>query len=107
MSFETQIEQFIKDKQSEFIDISHKIHERPELGNQEVFASGVLMQELTEYGFEIEQDIAGHPTGFIAEYNSHKPGPTIGFLAEYDALPGLGHADIISSVQRACLQVSH
>ena len=92
MSFETHIEQFIDAKQSEFIDISHKIHERPELGNQEVFASGLLMQELKKYGFEIEQDIAGHPTGFIAQYHSRKPGPTIGFLAEYDALPGLGHA---------------
>ncbi|MEJ7537483.1 M20/M25/M40 family metallo-hydrolase, partial [Staphylococcus hominis] len=34
----------------------------------------------------------GHATGFIASYESDKPGPTIGFLAEYDALPGLGHA---------------
>ena len=42
--------------------------------------------------FEIETDIAGHATGFIASYESDKPGPTIGFLAEYDALPGLGHA---------------
>ncbi|AYU55758.1 amidohydrolase [Staphylococcus debuckii] len=92
MSVETQVEQFIKNKESEFIEISHRIHERPELGNQEVFASGLLMQELTKYGFEIEQDIAGHQTGFIAEYHSNKPGPTIGFLAEYDALPGLGHA---------------
>ena len=92
MSVETQVEQFIKNKESEFIEISHRIHECPELGNQEVFASGLLMQELTKYGFEIEQDIAGHQTGFIAEYHSNKPGPTIGFLAEYDALPGLGHA---------------
>jgi metal-dependent amidase/aminoacylase/carboxypeptidase family protein len=31
-------------------------------------------------------------TGFIARYESNKEGPAIGFLAEYDSLPGLGHA---------------
>ena len=38
------------------------------------------------------RNIAGHETGFIAKKTSSKKGPTIAFLAEYDALPGLGHA---------------
>ncbi|MGL4372564.1 MAG: M20 family metallopeptidase, partial [Turicibacter sp.] len=42
-------------------------------------------------GFEIEVSVAGHETGFIARKKSSKPGPTIGLLAEYDALIGLGH----------------
>ena len=42
-------------------------------------------------GFEIELPAAGHRTGFAATYKSNKPGPTVVFLAEYDALAGLGH----------------
>lgn len=51
-----------------------------------------MIDKLKENGFDIETDIAGHATGFIATYDSEKEGPTIGYLAEYDALPGLGHA---------------
>ncbi len=47
---------------------------------------------MKEHDFEIETEIAGHATGFIATYDSGLDGPAIGFLAEYDALPGLGHA---------------
>ncbi len=35
--------------------------------------------------------VAGHRTGFTASYRAKKPGPVLVFLAEYDALPGLGH----------------
>ncbi len=72
--------------------MSHQIHERPEIGNEELFASRLLIDHLIECGFEVERDIAGHSTGFIATYESSKEGPTISYLAEYDALPGLGHA---------------
>ena len=51
-----------------------------------------MIDQLRANDFEIETDIAGHATGFIATYQSEKEGPTIGYLAEYDALPGLGHA---------------
>lgn len=47
---------------------------------------------MKENDFDIEMDIAGHATGFIATYDSGQEGPVIGYLAEYDALPGLGHA---------------
>jgi amidohydrolase len=76
-----------------YIKISHEIHERPEIGNQEFFASEILTETLAEAGFEIEKAVAGHPTSFIARKKSSKAsGPSIGFLAEYDALPKLGHA---------------
>ena len=74
------------------IEISHEIHKNPEISNEEVFASNLLCEELERHGFSIEKDIAGHKTGFIATKSSNKPGATIGYLAEYDALPGLGHA---------------
>ena len=92
MSAKQEILDFIENKKYDYVEISHRIHERPELGNEEIFASRTLIDILRAYEFEIETDIAGHATGFIASYDSNKPGPTIGFLAEYDALPGLGHA---------------
>jgi amidohydrolase len=91
-SIRKQITQFIEEKRAEWIQVSHDIHERPEIGNEEYFASGLLTRLLQEHEFDVEIDIAGHPTAFIARKKSQKPGPVIGFLAEYDALPGLGHA---------------
>ncbi|WP_414042266.1 M20 family metallopeptidase [Macrococcus animalis] len=84
--------QYIDNNSAKFIKMSHDIHARPELGNEEYFASKLLSNTLKEAGFNLEHDIAGHETGFIATYDSEKQGPTIAYLAEYDALPGLGHA---------------
>ena len=92
MSSKQEILDYIENKKYDYVEISHRIHERPELGNEEIFASRTLMDQLRANEFEIETDIAGHATGFIATYQSEKEGPTIGYLAEYDALPGLGHA---------------
>ncbi|NWK83312.1 M20 family metallopeptidase [Staphylococcus sp. GSSP0090] len=83
---------YIENEKYKYLEMSHQIHQRPELGNEEIFASRMLTETLTQHGFEIETNIAGHATGFIANYDSGQPGPTIGYLAEYDALPGLGHA---------------
>jgi len=83
----------IEDNKENYINISHSIHEKPELGNQEFFASSILTKTLEKEGFSIEKSVAGHPTSFIARKSSKdKKGATIGFLAEYDALPNLGHA---------------
>ncbi|WP_145438942.1 M20 family metallopeptidase [Staphylococcus hominis] len=92
MSSKQEILDYIENKKYDYVEISHRIHERPELGNEEIFASRTLIDQLKANDFEIETDIAGHATGFIATYQSEKEGPTIGYLAEYDALPGLGHA---------------
>lgn len=83
---------YIENEKLNYLEISHQIHQRPELGNEEIFAARTLIENLTRHDFELETDIAGHATGFIARYDSGQPGPTIGYLAEYDALPGLGHA---------------
>lgn len=92
MSEKQNILDYIENNKYKYVEMSHRIHERPELGNEEIFASRTLIDTLKANGFEIETDIAGHATGFIATYESDKEGPVIGFLAEYDALPGLGHA---------------
>lgn len=92
MEYKQTILDYIENNKRHYIEMSHQIHQRPELGNEEIFASRTLIEHLKKEGFDIETDLAGHATGFIARYESTKPGPTIGFLAEYDALPGLGHA---------------
>jgi amidohydrolase len=78
--------------QSTYLDTSHRIHANPELGNEEVFASNLLCSILEGAGFDVDRDIPEHETAFLARKTSAKPGVKIGFLAEYDALPGLGHA---------------
>lgn len=92
MSNKQGILDYIENNKYDYVEISHRIHERPELGNEEIFASRTLLDKLKENDFDIETDIAGHATGFIATYDSGQEGPVIGYLAEYDALPGLGHA---------------
>ncbi|PTK63401.1 amidohydrolase [Staphylococcus haemolyticus] len=92
MSNKQGILDYIENNKYDYVEISHRIHERPELGNEEIFASRTLIDKLKENDFNIEMDIAGHATGFIATYDSGQEGPVIGYLAEYDALPGLGHA---------------
>lgn len=82
----------IERRKAEYIKVSHDIHDRPETGNQEFYAASRLGALLKAEGFAVETGIAGHPTGFIARRDSKPgPGPAIGFLAEYDALPEIGH----------------
>ena len=71
-------------------ELSLKIHSNPELGFQEVKAAAWLTQYLEENGFSIEHGICELPTAFRGSYGQGKPAITI--LAEYDALPKLGHA---------------
>ena len=71
-------------------ELSLKIHANPELGFHEVKVTAWLTQYLDENGFSIELGICELPTAFRGSYGQGKP--TIAILAEYDALPGLGHA---------------
>jgi amidohydrolase len=71
-------------------ELSLKIHANPEIAFQEVKSSTWLTEYLKENGFSIEQSICGLSTAFRASYGQGKP--AIAILAEYDALPKLGHA---------------
>jgi aminobenzoyl-glutamate utilization protein B len=70
-----------------FSKAAREIWENPELGFLETTSSKVLIEELKKSGFNVEVGVAGMPTAFVATYD--KGGPVLGFLAEYDALPGL------------------
>src|SRR3990170_7139336 len=72
------------------IDLSHRIHANPELAFQEEQASVWLAETLTEAGFAVECGACDLPTAFVARAGS---GPLhIAICAEYDSLPGIGHA---------------
>jgi amidohydrolase len=71
-------------------DLSLEIHANPELGFKEVKACALLTQYLEKNGFAIERGVCKLDTAFRASYG--KGQPTIAILAEYDALPQLGHA---------------
>lgn len=82
----------LEENKEKYIAISHSIHDRPEIGNEEFYASKTHAELLESEGFTVERGVAGHETALLARRKSDKPGPAIAFLAEYDALPGLGHA---------------
>jgi amidohydrolase len=75
---------------SELEDISRRLHENPEVAFKEHRAAAWLVEFLEKNGFAVEKGICKLPTAFRARYGSGKP--VIAFLAEYDALPKLGHA---------------
>ena len=75
---------------AEVVELSHRIHAHPEVGFGEVKASGWIAEYLAAHGFTVESGICGMPTAFKATYGQDKP--VIALLAEYDALPHLGHA---------------
>ena len=80
--------QLIKERLAE---ISDYIYNNPELGNEEYKAVEALTKFLKEHNFKIESPIADMDTAFKATFDSGKPGMTIGYLCEYDALPKIGH----------------
>jgi amidohydrolase len=77
----------------EILELSHRIHANPEVAFEEHQAAGWVVEALARHGFAVE-----HPAGRLATaIRATQPGgrggagPRIGILAEYDALPGLGH----------------
>ncbi|WP_442862610.1 M20 family metallopeptidase [Brevibacterium sp. UCMA 11754] len=72
------------------IGLSDSLHDYPELGWQEFRSSASVAGVLAAHGFTVEHPYLGLETAFRATFGTSDF--TIGFLAEYDALPGLGHA---------------
>ncbi len=77
--------------QEELEQVSDKIHEFNEIGYQEFLSSALLTSHLSQHGLPVEKGLAGLATAFHAHLGPDS-GPQIALLAEYDALPGLGHA---------------
>lgn len=85
------IMQAADDLAGEIRGISRTLHADPELSLEERRAADGLCARLEKAGFLVERGQAGLPTAFVAALGEEGRGPTIAFLAEYDALPGIGH----------------
>ena len=106
----------IEDELSKEIEaVSDFIFNNPELGDEEYISSKYLVDKMKEYGFNTVYPYCNLDTAFRAELGD-ECGPTIAFLAEYDALPGYGenkepahacgHNWIAASTLGACIVLS-
>ncbi len=83
----------VDEQAAKLLDVSHAIHGKPELAFKEHFACQTLTQSLNDYGLKTETGVFTLDTAFEASFdNGLGNGPTVAILAEYDALPGIGHA---------------
>lgn len=82
------ITNWFQENEEEMEKTSAFIFDHPELSLQERESSRCLAEYLEKNGFSVHWGLAGFDTAFVAEWGSGKP--VLGFLAEYDALPGLG-----------------
>src|SRR5437762_4160702 len=90
----------VKPKVAEVVDriaddlerLSHRIHASPELAFKEERTHTWLTEFLEKHGARVERGVGGLATAFRATIPGTGAGPTIAIMAEYDALPGIGHA---------------
>jgi amidohydrolase len=77
----------------EILDLSHRIHANPEPAYEERLAARWVAEALARHGFAVEAPAGSLETAVRATKRGERngDGPRIGILAEYDALPGLGH----------------
>ncbi|HEY7969941.1 MAG TPA: M20 family metallopeptidase [Candidatus Limnocylindrales bacterium] len=77
----------------EILDLSHRIHADPEPAFEEHHAAAWVAETLRRHGYEVEQPAGRLATAIRAIRRGGRggDGPRIAVLAEYDALPGLGH----------------
>lgn len=85
------VEATLAASRDDVVRLARRIYDDPELSGQEHFASAACAELLEQRGFEVEW-VPGVETAFVATLTGSGDGPTVGLLAEYDALPGLGHA---------------
>ncbi|MGV0801668.1 M20/M25/M40 family metallo-hydrolase, partial [Mycolicibacterium elephantis] len=86
----SRVEDAVTRRRGDLVELSHAIHAEPELAFAEHHSCAKTQALAAEHGFAVAAAPAGLDTAFRAEYGS---GPlVIGVCAEYDALPGIGHA---------------
>lgn len=76
---------------NDLYELNDWMYHNPEIGHQEFQASEKLVELLRKHEIEVVKPYGDLETAFRAEYSTGKKGPTIAILAEYDALPGIGH----------------
>ena len=80
----------ITDVEPALVELGEFIHQHPEVAMQEHACSAACADFIERHGFRVQRGVADLPTAFSATVGP-EDGPSVGFLSEYDALPGLGH----------------
>lgn len=89
----TAISDYVDSITDDLSKINTEIHSNPELGYEEVKAHELLTSFMEKQdGWEVTRSVGNISTAFMAVFEGSGEGPVVGFNAEYDALPGLGHA---------------
>lgn len=83
---------WIDENKQDFIKISDQIWEYAELGLVEHKSAKLHVEALRKNGFKVEHGVSGMPSAFVATWGKGKP--TIGFLGEYDSLPGVSNKTV-------------
>ncbi len=91
-ALKTQVNAAVDAMAPQLLAVSHEIHSHPELAFKEHRAAALLSRTLDEAGLSPRAGVYGLETAFEAEFSGARQGPRIALLAEYDALPGIGHA---------------
>ncbi|MFA5869557.1 MAG: M20/M25/M40 family metallo-hydrolase, partial [Candidatus Bathyarchaeia archaeon] len=81
----------VDSQRKRLVEIAKWMYENPELGSEEYKAYELLTEELEKQGAKVTRGLLGLPTAFSASFKGKRKGPKIAVLAEYDALPGVGH----------------
>jgi amidohydrolase len=85
------LDQAVDESYSSLTELAARLHEHPELAYQEHRASSWIAELLEASGVRVERALGGVETAFRARVGSGS-GPRVAILAEYDALPEIGHA---------------
>ncbi|HEX3722986.1 MAG TPA: amidohydrolase [Nitrolancea sp.] len=73
-------------------ELSDDIFAHPEIRFEEHHAAAAISDVLRRHQMDVDNGVAGLPTAFVARVPGHQSGQRVGILAEYDALPEIGHA---------------
>ena len=76
----------------QLLAVSHAIHANPELAFEEHEACALLASTARRLDLPVDTGVYTLETAFEGSLGGHAAGPTVAILAEYDALPGIGHA---------------
>jgi len=88
----TRVRARIVELRNELFEVCDYIYKNPEVGHHEHRAVRKLLRAIKDRGFIITENLAGLETAFQATLTGQAERPHVAIMAEYDALPNLGHA---------------
>lgn len=86
------VQKRIEEIMPDLTGLSDYLWHHPEYSFHEFKACKAMSELLMKYGFQVETGVGGLETSVRGVYDSGKPGLNVGFVGEFDAFPGMGHA---------------